>query len=85
MSEEVVLGGVTLGWALDIVFGGTLDLTGMGCSLLWPWGVEGLHIRWQKIRSLCLGISESRGWFEMNLKASWLLEWIAEFSICRFL
>mgnify|MGYP003628031932 CR=1 FL=1 len=33
MTEELVFGGVTLGWALDIVLGNALDLTGMVSSL----------------------------------------------------
>ena len=39
-----MLGGVTLGWALDIVLGNALDLTGIASSL-YGLGVIGLQIR----------------------------------------
>ncbi len=44
-------GGVTLGWALDIVLGNALDLTGIANSL---YGLEviGPQVRWQKSCSL---------------------------------
>lgn len=50
-SEEEVFGGVTLGWALDIVSGVASDLTGM-VSSLYGLGVKSLQIRWQKSRIL---------------------------------